>query len=356
MELELSFFRNKKVFLTGNTGFKGSWITLILNELGALVYGYSLKTETNPNMYEILNLENTINQTFDDIRNYDALKNSLKKCNPDIIIHFAAQPLVRDSYENPKYTYETNVMGTVNLLDIAKELDSLKSVLVITSDKSYRNNETDYAYIENDSLGGHDPYSNSKACADLIASSYYNSFFSHIGVGLAIARAGNIIGGGDWSKDRIIPDAVRAFSLGKTLEIRNPDSVRPWQYILDPLFGYLSLIKNLSLDQNLFSGPWNFGPSIKSNESVKYVCDKIINKWGNNSQWVVKNSQRKLHEANLLMLNSGKASEKIKWSPKYDTNKAINKTIDWYKRYYREMDMLELTIKEIEHYYKNYYD
>ena len=356
MELELSFFRNKKVFLTGNTGFKGSWITLILNELGASVFGYSLKAETNPNMFEILSLESTIDQTFDDIRNYDALADSLKNCDPDIIIHFAAQPLVRESYDNPRYTYETNVMGTVNLLDIAKELNSLKSVLVITSDKCYKNNEIDYAYMENDALGGHDPYSNSKSCADLIASSYYDSFFSQRGVGLGIARAGNIIGGGDWSKDRIIPDAVRAFSSENVLEIRSPDAVRPWQYILDPLFGYLSLIKNLSLDQNLFSGPWNFGPAMNSNESVRYICNKIVNKWGNKSKWVVKKSQKKMHEANLLMLNSEKAIEKIKWSPKYDTSKAIKKTIDWYKKYYKEMDMLEFTKKEIKHYYENYYE
>jgi len=350
MGLDILSFKGKKVFITGNTGFKGSWLTSLLLEIGAKIYGYSLKPNTKPCMYDVLDIKNNITQTFGDVRNHNLLSKSINDFKPDIIIHLAAQPLVRDSYIDPKYTYETNVLGTVNVLDVAKELDSVQSILVITSDKCYMNLEIDYAYEENDSLGGHDPYSNSKACADLIATSYYKSFFANIGVGLAIARAGNIIGGGDWSKDRIVPDAVRAFSSANILEIRNPNAIRPWQYVLDPLYGYLQLIDCLTKDQNAFSGPWNFGPSIDTNDSVRYVCDRITKLWGNNSRWIIKDTEDTSHEANLLMLNSNKASEKINWRSRYDTNQAIDLTIDWYLKYYTNLDMVKFTYNEISNY------
>ena len=350
MGLDISFFKGKKVFITGNTGFKGSWLTAFLLEIGAEIFGYSLEDNTKPCMYDILDIKNNIAQTFGDIRNYDLLRKSLIESRPDIIIHLAAQPLVRDSYVNPRYTYETNILGTVNVLDIAKVLESVKSLLIITSDKCYSNLETNYSYKEDDPLGGHDPYSSSKACADLISTSYYKSFFANNGVGLAIARSGNIIGGGDWSKDRVVPDAIRAYSSDNILEIRNPNAIRPWQYILDPLYGYLLLITHLSKDQKTFSGPWNFGPSTLSNDSVRYVCDRMTKLWGNNSKWIINNPNETIHEANLLMLNSDKASERIEWRPKYNTDEAIDRTINWYQKYYRDLDMIKLTYNEINNY------
>ena len=243
MEINKSFWKNKKVFITGHTGFKGSWLSIWLLEMGAEIYGYSLSTRTNPNLYDILELNKKMTSFSGDIRDYKKLKKVISRISPDILIHMAAQPLVRDSYNDPVYTYETNVLGTVNVLDVARHVNSIASILVVTSDKCYENIEKNYSYKESDNLGGYDPYSSSKGCAELVASAYYKSFFHQKAIGLATVRAGNVIGGGDWSKDRIIPDAIRAFSNDNDLIIRNPKAIRPWQFVLDPLFGYLLLIE-----------------------------------------------------------------------------------------------------------------
>ncbi len=354
MGLNVSFWNNKKVFLTGNTGFKGSWITELLINLGAKVYGFSLQENTEPCLYEILDLNSEIKQTFSDIRDYNALDSSMNKFKPDILIHMAAQPLVRPSYHDPRYTYETNVMGTVNVLEVAKNINSIKSILVVTSDKCYKNLEVEYSYKETDFLGGHDPYSNSKACSDLIATSYYQSFFSIKEVGLGIARAGNVIGGGDWSKNRIIPDLVRAYSKNKPLIIRYPNAMRPWQYVLDPIYGYLLLVEKIWEDQASFSGPWNFGPATDKNKSVEYVCNRITKLWGKNSNWISEESKDQMHEATLLMLDSEKAKKNILWKPKFDINRAIDQTIKWYLAYYDGQDMKNITKMEIDNYLGNH--
>ena len=265
----------------------------------------------------------------------------------------AAQPLVRDSYVDPVYTYETNILGTVSILEIARKHNSIKTILVVTSDKSYHNIEKKYRYKELDALGGHDPYSSSKACADIVASAYYKSFFSKDGVGLAIARAGNVIGGGDWSKDRIIPDAMRAFSEKKDLTIRNPNSVRPWQFILDPLYGYLCLIERLFIQPEIFSGPWNFGPKKGTNETVSYICNKIVSLWKDDAKWITK-GDTDFHEASLLLLNSEKAKQRLNWDSRYNLDYTLKKTIEWYIKFYSEKNnMLEFTTNQINEYQEN---
>ncbi len=348
MELNKKFWNNKKVFLSGHTGFKGSWLSLWLHKLNANVYGYSLKPSTSPSLFDSLGLNNKISSKIGDIRNYDTVKKSIDEFKPEILIHMAAQPLVRDSYLNPVFTYETNVMGTVNILEVARNTNSIKSILVITSDKCYHNLEKNYHYKESDSLGGYDPYSSSKGCADIVSSAYYNSYFSNQEVGLSIARAGNVIGGGDWSKDRIIPDAMRAFSERRDLIVRNPQSIRPWQFVLDPLSGYLKLIEELSSHPANYSGPWNFGPKKEDSETVKYICDSIVSLWGHNAKWVSQENET-LHEASLLQLDSKKAYESLSWSPKYDLNTTLEKTIKWYTNYYsKNIDLMKYTLNQID--------
>ena len=348
MELDKKFWKNKKVFLSGHTGFKGSWLTQWLHNLNANVYGYSLEPSTSPSLFNSLELKNKIYSQIGDIRNYDLLKKSIDEFKPEILIHMAAQPLVRDSYLNPVFTYETNIMGTVNILDIAKNTNFINSILVVTSDKCYHNLEKNYYYKESDSLGGYDPYSSSKGCADIVSSAYYNSYFFKQEVGLSIARAGNVIGGGDWSKDRIIPDAIRAFSKNSKLIVRNPQSIRPWQFVLDPLFGYLKLIEKLSQSPLDYSGPWNFGPKKEDSDSVKHICDRIVSLWGHDAKWVSEDSENP-HEANLLQLDSKKANESLDWFSRYNLKTTLEKTINWYTNYYSEdMDLIKYTTNQID--------
>jgi len=350
MGLNQNYWRGKKIFLTGHTGFKGSWLSLWLHELGANVFGYSLDPITQPSLYNVLDLDNKVNSIIGDIRDYNYLNEQISLVNPEILVHMAAQPLVRDSYLDPLYTYQTNIMGTTNILDIARKNNSIKSILVITSDKCYHNIEKNYHYKESDALGGYDPYSSSKGCADIVASAYYNSYFSKDKVGLSIARAGNVIGGGDWSKDRIIPDAVRAFSENNDLVIRNPNAVRPWQFILDPLFGYLLLIEKLSFDPDKYSGPWNFGPKEGTDQSVRFICDKIVSLWSNKANWTSK-GDKEFHEANLLLLNSDKAKKHLGWKSRCDLDITLEKTIQWYLNFYsKEKDIFEFTISQINDY------
>ena len=346
-------YEGKKVFLTGHTGFKGSWLALWLKELGAEVMGYSLEPNTNPSLFNLCEIDKDIKSIFGDIRDSKRLEQAMIEFQPDIVFHLAAQPLVRLSYNEPKMTYETNVIGTLNVYEAAKKCKSVKSIVSITTDKCYENKEWEYGYRENDPMGGYDPYSSSKGCAELLTSSYRNSFFKEIGVNLASTRAGNVIGGGDWAEDRLIPDLVRAISNNKPLIIRNPIATRPWQHVLEPLSGYLWLGSQLLQGKNQFSCGWNFGPNDSDVLSVEEILKISLNEWGRGSYEVDKSAHP--HEAKLLKLDISKARAELKWHPVYEAKTTIAKTIEWYKNFYdnKNIDIKECTINQIKEYVKN---
>jgi CDP-glucose 4,6-dehydratase len=327
-QVDRTFWKNKKVFLTGHTGFKGSWLTIWLHEMGANVYGYSLRPPTNPSLFEFANIQTFTNGEFNDICNLDILRKSMKSFNPEILIHMAAQPLVRESYEDPLRTYDTNVIGTLNVLESARSCNNLKSVLVITTDKCYQNNEWDWGYREVDSLGGHDPYSSSKACAELLTASYRSSFFKNSDVNIATARAGNVIGGGDWAKDRLIPDILSAISKNNKIIVRNLDAIRPWQHVLEPLSGYLMLVEDIYKFGNKFAEAWNFGPSNENCRTVKEILSIFSSKY---PKWVGWEEYKKeiVHEAKLLKLDCSKAINNLNWKPKWDLHTTIDLIISW---------------------------
>ena len=343
----LKNFSGKKILITGHTGFKGSWLTLWLVNLGAEVIGYSLEPPTKPNLFEILQLEKEITHIIGDVRDGEKLKNVFKKYKPEIVFHLAAQPLVRVSYKEPKLTYETNVMGTLNLLEAVRQTESVKVVIIVTTDKCYENKEWFYGYREVDPLGGYDPYSSSKACVEILVSSYRNSFQLPV----ATVRAGNVIGGGDWQVDRLIPDCVKALSKGETIKIRNPDAIRPWQHVLEPLYGYLLLAVKMWKEPERFCEAWNFGPYEKDTATVREVVEKVIRLWGKGSYEVIED--RSFHEAGLLRLDISKTMLKLGWRPKWNLDKALERTVKWYKRFYEgKTDMVEYSIREIENYLK----
>jgi len=349
------FWKNKKVFLTGHTGFKGSWFSILLNLLGAKVVGYSLRPEEKKNLFDLANLDKQIhNSIIGDIRDYNKLKKSILKFSPDFVVHMAAQPLVRYSYDHPRYTYEVNTLGTVNVLNILNELNFIKSALIITTDKVYFNNNKKSYYNENDRLGGLDPYSNSKSCAELVVDSYNHSFFRKKKIFIATARAGNVIGGGDFSIDRVFPDYFRSLSSkAKNLILRSPNSVRPWQFIIDPLYGYLLLLMKLHKKKRFQEYCWNFGPEKLNNKSVGYVVN-LINKEFNNSVKVIKknNNSKKYHESKLLMLNSEKAKKTLNWKTRYDLNKSIKLISYWYKNFLMKRSVLKICQEQILNYFK----
>jgi len=327
------FWNGKKVFLTGHTGFKGSWLSIFLNLLGAKVVGYSLKPSTSPNLFDLSELNKKIyTSIIGDIRNYSKLKKSINKFSPDFIVHMAAQPIVGESYLSPKYTFEVNTLGTINILNILNELNFIKSALIITTDKVYFNQNKKVYYKENNLLGGLDPYSNSKSCAELAVNSYNHSFFKKKDIFVATARAGNVIGGGDFSKDRILPDYFRSLSKNKEIVLRSPNSIRPWQHVLDPLYGYLLLLMKLYKKQKLDGISFNFGPNKSNNKSVNYVIN-LINKDFNNSVKVIqkKSSSKSYYESEILMLNSEKSRKILKWKSKYNLTKSIKLTSLWFK-------------------------
>lgn len=344
-------WKNKKVLITGHTGFKGGWLSMILTQKGAKVIGFSLKPKTNPSLFDALKLDKKITSIFGDIRNSKELTKVIKKYNPEIVFHLAAQPLVRKSYKDPIETYETNVLGTVNVLEAVRNSDSVKAVVCITTDKCYENKEWVWPYRENDQLGGHDPYSASKACSELVIASYRNSFFNgkDSKVLLASTRAGNVIGGGDWSEDRLIPDVIRNVFEGKDLEIRNPGSVRPWQHVLDPLFGYLAIAEKLIDKGREFASAWNFGPDNDEVVSVKSVL-KILNNSLEKKFEFKKSEVKNPHEANLLLLDSSKAKKDLQWLPKLKIERAVRFTADWYSAFYSKKDMTEFTLNQIKEY------
>lgn len=343
-------YKSKRVLVTGATGFKGSWISMWLNKLGAKVIGYSLEPQTNTSMFNICNVEKEITNIIGDIRDYQKLVNVFREYKPEIIFHLAAQPLVRLSYESPRETYETNVMGTVNVLEAAKNIDSVEAVIVITTDKCYENKEWVYGYRESDPMGGYDPYSSSKGCAELVVSAYRNSFYNESGIGLASVRAGNVIGGGDFSEDRLIPDFIRSVSQEKPIVIRNPLATRPWQHVLEPLSGYLWLGALMLRDKEKYNGAWNFGPKDTDVLNVENILKLAINYIGKGE--VKLDNKNNPHEANLLKLDISKAKFYLKWSPIYNVNNSVNKTLEWYMRYYENEDMHEYTLNQIDEYEK----
>ena len=334
-----NIYKDKRVLITGHTGFKGSWLTLWLTELGAEVIGYSLGTPTKPSLFEVLNLRNGIIHIVGDVRDGDKLKRVFKEYKPDVVFHMAAQPLVRFSYKEPKLTYETNVIGTLNLFEAVKETESVRVAINVTSDKCYENREWVYGYRENDSMGGYDPYSSSKGCAEILTSAYRSSYFNPKDYGklhqvsLASVRAGNVIGGGDWQVDRLLPDCVKALSKREVIKIRNPKAIRPWQHVLEPLSGYLWLGALMWKEPTKFCGGWNFGPSDEDVLTVEEVVKRVIELWGG-GEYKIMNSNIKYHEAKLLKLDISKAHFYLKWKSIYSVDKALEETINWYKEYY----------------------
>ncbi|MEQ1675569.1 MAG: CDP-glucose 4,6-dehydratase [Chitinophagaceae bacterium] len=346
-------YKGKKVLLTGHTGFKGSWMLLWLYTAGAIVKGYALTPDSENSLYNMIGGDNLCDSVIDDIRNKEKLVSVIDEFQPDFIFHFAAQPLVRRSYEEPAYTFDVNIMGTANVLEGVRKLSKPCAVIIITTDKVYENNETGVAYCEEDRLGGYDPYSASKAGAEIVINSYRNSFFNPSKYeqhqkSIASVRAGNVIGGGDRAKDRIIPDIIRAFTNNETVVVRNPVSVRPWQHVLEPLSGYLLMGAKMVMDPARFSTAINFGPYPSDALTVEEVVKLAISEWGNGSYDVLKNSDQP-HEAGLLRLDITKAEKELDWHPKMDAQQAIRQTIQWYKNATAE-NAFEFTKQQISQY------
>ncbi|MDQ0205053.1 CDP-glucose 4,6-dehydratase [Pectinatus haikarae] len=349
--IDKNFWHGKKVFITGHTGFKGSWLSLWLFEFGAQLYGYSLKPPAGENLFDCAAVEKCYKSSYiNDINDFKSLKNAMAESDPDIVIHMAAQPLVRRSYDDPIYTYQTNVLGTVNFLESIKSCNNIKAALIITTDKCYENNEWCWGYRENDRLGGYDPYSSSKACAELVTSAYRQSFFGRTNVALASARAGNVIGGGDWAKDRLIPDCFKAISEKRCIKIRSPKAIRPWQHVLEALHGYLSLLEYLYSDGQQFAESWNFGPNDESAVEVRTVIDMLCDKLDGTYEICASDNSR--HEAGYLKLDCSKAHSRLKWQPVLTLDKAVECTALWYESYLRGDNMHKLTLKQIETYMK----
>lgn len=340
-----SFWYNKRVLITGHTGFKGGWLALWLKSLNAKICGISLEPNTNPNLFTLAHVADGIKHHIQDIREVQKLAAIVKDFNPEIVFHMAAQPLVRASYKDPLGNFDTNIMGTANVLEALREAPSAKTIIVITTDKVYENLEIPKPYKEGDPLGGHDPYSASKAAAEIVAQSYQKSFFAEKGVGLATARAGNVIGGGDWSEDRLIPDAVRAWQAGKTLEIRAPNSVRPWQHVLDPLAGYLLLAEKLHSDLG-YAGAWNFGPGNQPATTVREVINLARSSYGSGDVNYHETNDGP-HEAGLLLLDIEKSKKDLGFTPRWALDTAIEKTMEWYKKIENGIEARTLCLEQI---------
>jgi len=346
--IDKDFWQGKRVFLTGHTGFKGSWLSLWLVSLGAKVKGYALSPPTSPSLFIEANIDSIIDSQIADIRDQDTLHESMTKFSPDILIHMAAQPLVRYSYDEPIETYEVNVIGTAKVLEVARSCPNLKAIVNITTDKCYENDERAEGYKEDDPMGGYDPYSSSKGCAELVASSYRRSFLQDQGVGLASVRAGNVIGGGDWADDRLIPDILRSFENGSPVVIRNPKATRPWQHVLEPLSGYLILTQGLYEEQKKYAEGWNFGPNEQDVKPVDWILDKMILKWPDSSWKLDSNSSP--HEAGFLKLDIAKAKAKLGWNPVWELSHTLEKIIGWHRAWLDKEDMQAICLAEIEEY------
>jgi len=351
--MDEAFWQNKKVLLTGHTGFKGSWLALWLQSVGANVIGYSLPPATSPNLFELVGHQHDIRSHIGDIRDFDTLHNIINTEKPEIVFHLAAQALVRHSYINPIETYSTNVMGTVNLLEALRQVGCACVVVNVTSDKCYDNREWMWGYRETEPMGGHDPYSSSKACAELVTASYRHLFAAQQNqhhLFLASARAGNVIGGGDWATDRLIPDFLRGIMASKPLKIRNPHAIRPWQHVLEPLSGYLTLAEHLWTEGEAFAGPWNFGPDDQDAKTVAWVANYLTRIWGEGSSWELDKQENILHEAHYLKLDISKARLKLKWKPRWSLEAALHSTVAWYKGYRENLGVREIMLEQIAEY------
>jgi CDP-glucose 4,6-dehydratase len=350
MTVNPAFWRGKRVFLTGHTGFKGSWLSLWLQSLGAQVHGLALAPPTTPNLFTVAQVANGMaSSTLGDIRDLATVQQAMHACQPDIVIHMAAQPLVRLSYAEPVETYATNVMGTVHVLEAARQAASVKAIVVVTTDKCYDNKEWLWGYREDEPMGGHDPYSNSKGCAELVTSAYRRSFFQEKGIALASARAGNVIGGGDWAADRLVPDILRAFEQNQPVVIRNPHATRPWQHVLEPLSGYLSLAEHLYTQGQTFAEGWNFGPKDDDARPVQWIVEHMVNSWGNGASWQQDGGVHP-HEANYLKLDISKAKARLGWQPRWPLATALEKITAWHHAWLSSANMHEFTFEQIYQY------
>ena len=349
-----AFWQDKRVLLTGHTGFKGGWLSLWLQSLGAQVVGYSLPPPTNPSLFDVADVGRGMTSVLGDIRDLAKLQAVFAEHRPEIVIHMAAQPLVRYSYQNPVETYATNVMGTVNLLESVRNTPGVKAVVNITTDKCYENREWIWGYRENEPMGGFDPYSNSKGCAELVSAAYRSSFFNasnfaQHGVAAATVRAGNVIGGGDWAQDRLIPDILTAFEQGRKVDIRNPHAIRPWQHVMEPLRGYLTLAEQLFEHGPNFAEGWNFGPSDEDAKPVGWIVEQMAGLWGTDAQWQVDTGTHP-HEANYLKLDISKARSRLNWHPALRLNDALALIIDWTRKHQAGTDMRAFTLTQLQDY------
>ncbi len=354
MLIDPNFWHNKRVFLTGHTGFKGSWLSLWLTTLGAHVTGYALLPPTEPSLFELCQIDKLISSNIADIRDRKTLTQVLLINKPDIVIHMAAQALVRQSYQNPIETYAINILGTVNLLEAVRACPGIRAVLNVTTDKCYENKEWVWGYRENEALGGYDPYSSSKACSELVTAAYRSSFFQPLDyathrVAVASARAGNVIGGGDWAQDRLIPDLIKALLIGKKLKLRNPQAIRPWQHVLEPLSGYLTLTQKMYTDGPTYAEAWNFGPDDGDAQPVDWIAKTLCQKWGEHAQYEVEQGPHP-HEASVLKLDCAKAKKELGWSPRWNLETALEKVVEWYKAYQEKQDLQTLCCRQIAEY------
>ncbi|SDI27414.1 CDP-glucose 4,6-dehydratase [Pseudomonas flavescens] len=349
MGVEPAFWSGRRVFLTGHTGFKGGWLALWLQQLGAEVYGYALPAASEPSLWQLARLQEMLPGTFADIRDGQRLADAMAASRPEVILHLAAQPLVRESYRTPAETYATNVMGTLNLLEAVRRCDSVRAVVVVTTDKCYENREWFWPYREQDSLGGHDPYSSSKACVELLCASWRESFLRQSGIGLATARAGNVLGGGDWSADRLVPDILRAWQAGEPLILRYPQAVRPWQHVLEPLHGYLCLAQALLEQGDAVASAWNFGPDVDGLVSVAELVERLARYWSGKADWSI-DAAAQPHEAGLLSLDSTKARAGLGWRPRWTLEQALERTLQWHHAWQAGDDMQTFSRAQIAAY------
>ncbi len=354
MMFDKMFWQDRRVFITGHTGFKGSWLCLWLTSLGARVSGYALEAPTEPSLFELAHVDKLVTSTIADVRDGEALRVALHAATPEIVIHMAAQPLIRESYRSPVETYAVNVMGTVNLLEAIRSCDSVRAVVNVTTDKCYENQEWHWGYRENEPMGGYDPYSSSKACSELVTAAYRNSFFnqedfeSH-GVALASARAGNVIGGGDWADDRLICDCVRALLAKEKITIRNPNAIRPWQHVLEPLSGYMLLAQKLHEEGTSFAQGWNFGPNDEDAKPVEWIVQRLCERWGDESAYLLDQGDHP-HEATYLKLDCSKVKAQLGWQPRWNLTQALDSIVEWTKGYRNGVEIKSLCLKQIAAY------
>lgn len=344
-----NFWRGKRVLVTGHTGFKGSWLCLWLQSLNVEVFGLALAPATHLTLFNEARVSEGMTSILGDIRDYETVHRAMQQTQPEIVIHMAAQPLVRYSYHEPIETYATNVMGTVHVLEAARKLGTVRAVINVTTDKCYENKEWIWGYREDEPMGGHDPYSSSKGCSELVTSAYRRSFYENAGIAVATARAGNVIGGGDWAEDRLVPDILRAFEKKQPVVIRYPHAIRPWQHVLEPLCGYLQLSEKLYQKPDAYSGAWNFGPNDQDAKPVEWIVEQMITQWGQGASWQ-KDAKSQPHEAKYLKLDISKAKSKLRWSPQWSLEQALENIVHWHRCWIHKEDIRKLCLSQVSNY------